>query len=67
MDIKTKANWNALKGTLKEKYSELTDDDLLYVEGKEDQLIGKLQKAIGKSKEEIIHMLKKMSDKVESK
>jgi uncharacterized protein YjbJ (UPF0337 family) len=67
MDIKTNANWNVLKGTLKEKYSQLTDDDLMYVEGKEDQLIGKLQKILGKSKDEIIHILKKMSEKVEIK
>lgn len=67
MDIKTKSNWNALKGTLKEKFGELTDDDLMYVEGKEDQLIGKLQRVLGKSKDEIIHMLKKMTEKVETK
>ena len=67
MDIKTNANWNVLKGTLKEKYSQLTDDDLMYIEGKEDQLIGKLQKILGKNRDEIIHMLKKLSEKVDVK
>ena len=38
MDLKMKSNWNELKGKLKEKYGELTDDDLMYVDGKEDQL-----------------------------
>jgi uncharacterized protein YjbJ (UPF0337 family) len=67
MNMYTKSNWNALKGELKEKYAELTDDDLMYVEGKEDQLIAKLQKVLGKGKNEITHMLKKMSEKVEVK
>jgi uncharacterized protein YjbJ (UPF0337 family) len=42
-----KGNWNTLKGTLKQKYAQLTDDDLTYVEGKEDELLGKIQKRLG--------------------
>lgn len=52
--LQIKGNWNKVKGSLKEKYGDLTDDDLTYVEGKEDQLVGRLQKRLGKSKEEII-------------
>ncbi len=48
-----KGNWNELKGKLKQKYANLTDDDLLYTEGKEDELYGKLQKKLGKTREEI--------------
>lgn len=48
-----KGNWNELKGKLKQKYADLTDDDLLYAEGKEDELYGKLQQKLGKTKEEI--------------
>jgi uncharacterized protein YjbJ (UPF0337 family) len=48
-----KASWNEAKGKLKQKYAHLTDNDLLYVEGKEDELLGRLQKAIGSSKEAI--------------
>lgn len=48
-----KGSWNQLKGKLKQKYADLTDDDLMYVEGKEDELFGKLQKKMGKTKEEI--------------
>lgn len=48
-----KGNWNQIKGKLKAKYGELNDDDLTYVEGKEDQLIGKLQTKLGKTKEQI--------------
>ncbi|GGZ33360.1 hypothetical protein GCM10007049_28760 [Echinicola pacifica] len=48
-NLKLKGNWNELKGKLKEKYGELTDDDLMYAEGQEDQLLGKLQKKTGQS------------------
>ena len=45
--------WNELKGILKQKYADLTDDDLLFVEGKEEELYGRIQQKIGKTKEEI--------------
>mgnify|MGYP003612658734 CR=1 FL=1 len=48
-----KGNWNELKGKLKQKYASLTDDDLLYEEGKEDELYGKIQQKLGKTKEEL--------------
>lgn len=50
---KIQGNWNEIKGKLKAKYGELTDDDLTYTEGKEDELLGRLQKKTGKAKEEI--------------
>lgn len=48
-----KGNWNEVKGKLKQKYGELTDDDLVYEEGKEDELYGRIQKKVGKTKDEI--------------
>ncbi|MEX2512038.1 MAG: CsbD family protein [Cyclobacteriaceae bacterium] len=51
--LKLKGNWNELKGKLKAKYGELTDDDLTYAEGKEDQLIGRLQKKTGAAESEL--------------
>jgi len=51
--MKIKGNWNEAKGRLKQQFGNLTDDDLLYAEGKEDELYGRLQKKLGKSKEEI--------------
>lgn len=51
--LEIKGNWNEMKGTLKKKYANLTDNDLVYAEGKEDELIGKLQKKLGKSKEDV--------------
>lgn len=51
--LKLKGTWNEAKGKLKQKYGELTDDDLTFAEGKEDELVGRLQKRLGKTKEEI--------------
>ncbi|SEW54723.1 CsbD family protein [Chitinophaga arvensicola] len=56
--LEIKGKWNELKGTLKQKYADLTDDDLLYEEGQEDKLVGKLQQKLGKSREEVIDLLK---------
>ncbi|KGE87202.1 CsbD family protein [Phaeodactylibacter xiamenensis] len=50
---KIRGNWNELKGKLKAQYGELTDDDLAYQQGKEDELIGRIQKRIGESKDEV--------------
>ncbi len=46
-------NWNEIKGKLKQKFAILTDNDLLLVEGKKDELLGRLQKKLGKTKEEL--------------
>ncbi|MDO8995986.1 CsbD family protein [Sediminibacterium sp.] len=46
-------NWKELKGKLKQKYAMLTDDDMLLVEGKHEELLGRLQAKLGKSKEEM--------------
>jgi uncharacterized protein YjbJ (UPF0337 family) len=55
--LQFKGSWNEIKGKLKQKYAQLTDDDLTYTEGKDDELIGKLQKKLGKSAEEVRQML----------
>ncbi len=48
-----KGNWNEIKGKLKQKYGQLTDDDLIFADGKEDELLGRIQKRLGKSKEDV--------------
>jgi uncharacterized protein YjbJ (UPF0337 family) len=48
-----KGNWNEVKGKLKQKYAQLTDQDLLFAEGKDDELLGRLEKKLGKKKDEI--------------
>lgn len=57
LELKIQGNWNELKGKLKERYAELTDDDLVYAEGQEDQLLGKIQKKTGAVKEELSKLL----------
>ncbi len=52
-NLKLKGNWNIMKGNLKEKYGELTDDDLTYVEGQEDQLLGRIQKKTGQAEDKL--------------
>ncbi len=54
-----KGNWNEIKGKLKQKYGQLTDDDLTFAEGKEDELLGRLQKRLGKSKEDVRQEIEK--------
>lgn len=51
--LKLKGNWNELKGKIKQQYAELTDDDLLYEEGQDEELMGRIQKKTGKTKEEL--------------
>ncbi|HEU4791646.1 MAG TPA: CsbD family protein [Flavobacterium sp.] len=48
-----KGNWDEQKGKLKQKFAALTDNDLLFVEGKKEEMMGKLQIKLGKSKEEL--------------
>ena len=58
----SEGNWNQIKGKLKQEYGELTDDDLTYMEGREDELIGKIQEKAGKTKEEIAAKIKSWLD-----
>lgn len=48
-----KGNWEEQKGKLKQKFATLTDDDFLFLEGKKDEMLGKLQVKLGKTKEEL--------------
>ena len=52
-----KGNWNVAKGKLKQKFADLTDDDLRFEEGKEDELIGRIQQRTGKAREEVEKMI----------
>lgn len=51
-----RGNWDEFKGKLKQKYAEVTDDDLTYEEGKEDEMWGRLEQKIGKAKKEILSL-----------
>ncbi len=54
---KLKGNWNQIKGKLKQQYGDLSDDDLTYQEGREDELYGRLQEKLGKGKDEVKRMI----------
>jgi len=53
MKLQLKGSWNEVKGKLKQKYGQLTDDDLMFADGKEDELLGRLQKRLGRTKDEL--------------
>ena len=53
-------NWNETKGKLKQRFAMLTDNDLLLVEGKQDEMLGRLQSKLGKTKEELHKIIKSL-------
>jgi uncharacterized protein YjbJ (UPF0337 family) len=55
-----KGNWLAIKGKLKQKFAILTDSDLLLVEGKQEELLGRLQERLGKTKEEMQKLISEL-------
>lgn len=58
--LEIKGSWNEVKGKLKQKYGELTDDDLMFADGKDDELLGRLQKKLGRTKEEVRKMIEEL-------
>ncbi|PYI45940.1 MAG: general stress protein CsbD [Verrucomicrobia bacterium] len=48
-----KGSWNEVKGKLKQKYAQLTDNDLAFSEGKDDELLGRLEQKLGRTKEDL--------------
>ena len=48
-----RGSWNEVKGKLKQKYGQLTDDDLTFTEGKEEEMLGRMQKRTGRTKEQL--------------
>ena len=59
--LEIKGDWNIIKGKLKQKWAKLTDDDLAYTEGKKDELLGRIQKRTGETKEAVEKALKEAS------
>ena len=60
MKLQMKGSWNEIKGKLKQKYGQLTDDDLTFAEGKDDELLGRLQKRLGRTKDELRSEIEEM-------
>jgi uncharacterized protein YjbJ (UPF0337 family) len=55
-----KGSWKETAGKLKQQYANLTDDDLLFQEGKEEELLGRLQKKLGTTKEQLRNVIAKI-------
>jgi len=53
-------NWNEKKGKLKAMFASLTDDDLMFLEGKKEEMLGRLQIKLGKTKDELHKILLKL-------
>src|SRR5512141_2237049 len=58
--LSMKGEWNEIAGKLKQQFANLTDDDLLFKEGKEEELLGRLQQKLGKTKEELRKLIAKI-------
>jgi uncharacterized protein YjbJ (UPF0337 family) len=60
--LEVKGDWNITKGKLKQKWAKLTDDDLQFVEGKHDELLGRIQKRTGETRATVEKAMKEFSD-----
>jgi uncharacterized protein YjbJ (UPF0337 family) len=56
--LEIKGDWNIIKGNLKQKWARLTDDDLQFIEGKQDELLGRIQRRTGESREAVESAIK---------
>jgi len=60
-ELNLKGNWNVVKGKLKQAYGDLTDDDLAYTNGKDDELVGRIQKRLGTTAGDVRKLIQKYS------
>ncbi|MBN9693846.1 MAG: CsbD family protein [Verrucomicrobia bacterium] len=60
--LTVKGDWNVAKGKLKQKWAQLTEDDLQYLEGKQDELVGRIQKRTGETKDAVESAIRKACD-----
>jgi len=58
--LSIQGNWKEISGKLKQKYAQLTDDDLLFAEGKDEEMLGRLEQKLGKTKEQIRDLIAKI-------
>ena len=62
--LEIKGDWNIAKGKMKQKWAKLTDDDLQFVSGKEDELVGRIQKRTGEAREQVERAIRESFDNV---
>jgi len=65
--LEIKGDWNILKGQLKQKWAKLTDDDLAYVDGKQEELFGRIQKRTGETREQVEATIREFNADVAAK
>ena len=58
--LELKGRWNEMRGKVKQAYGDLTDDDLRYEEGKDDELLGRLQTKTGKTRDDLVSWLRSL-------
>ena len=58
--LEIKGKWNELKGKIKQAHADLTEDDLQYEEGKDEELLGRLQTKLGKGRDEVVTWIKSL-------
>ncbi|HEX8332412.1 MAG TPA: CsbD family protein [Segetibacter sp.] len=58
--LEIKGKWNEWKGKIKAQHADLTDDDLKYEDGKDDELLGRLQQKLGKGRDELVTWLRSL-------
>ncbi len=58
--LELKGKWNEIKGKIKQQHADLTDDDLEYEDGKDDELYGRLQQKLGKTRDEVVKWIKSL-------
>ncbi len=58
--LELKGKWNEMKGRVKQAHADLTDDDLKYEDGKDDELLGRIQQRLGKTRDEVVTWLKSL-------
>jgi len=56
--LEIKGDWNITKGKLKQKWAKLTDDDLQYIEGRQEEMLGRIQKRTGETREAVEKAIK---------
>ncbi len=61
-NLEIKGDWNIIKGKLKQQWARLTDDDLQYLDGKQDELVGRIQKRTGETREIVEDTIRKLHD-----
>ena len=62
--LEIKGDWNIIKGRLKQQWARLTDDDLQYLDGQQDELVGRIQKRTGETREAVEDAIRKLHDAV---